>query len=128
MYVMRCFLFLILLPPRVLAAASVVLLARTRDRLLALWSVTIIRNLVFAVRKPKKTLRHFPSREIVRHSPQARRLAFCLPPYDTPRVAPRNNSEFHVDCTHAAGGVCEQTKMALQKNIYRLTKHATASI
>ena len=54
----------------------------------------------------------------MRRSPRARRLAFRLPPYDTPRMVPRNNSEFHVDCTHTAGGVCEQTKTALRKYIY----------
>ena len=58
-------------------------------------------------------------REVVRRSPRARRLAFRLPPYDTPHVAPRNNPEFHVDRTHAAGGVCEQTKTALRKYIDR---------
>ena len=55
----------------------------------------------------------------MRRSPRARRLAFRLTPYDTPRVAPRNNSEFHVDRNHAAGGVCEQTRTALRKYIYR---------
>ena len=65
---------------------------------------------------PRKTWRHFPSRrEIVRRSPWVQRLAFRLPPYDTPHVAPRNNPKFHVDRTHAAGGVCEQTKTALRK-------------
>ena len=51
----------------------------------------------------------------MRRSPRARRLAFRLPPYDTPRVAPRNNPKFHVDRQRAAGGVCEQTKTALGK-------------
>ena len=67
---------------------------------------------------PQKTWRHFPSRrEIMRRSPRARRLAIRLPPYDTPRVVPRNNPEFHVDHMHTAGGVCEQTKR-LYENIY----------
>ena len=55
----------------------------------------------------------------MRRSPRARRLAFRLPPYDTPRVAPRNYPHFHVDRTHAAGGVFEQTKTALRKYIDR---------
>ena len=55
----------------------------------------------------------------MRRSPWARRLAFRLSPYDTPRVAPRNNLKFHVNRTHTAGGVCEQTKLALRKYIYR---------
>ena len=53
----------------------------------------------------------------MRRSSRARRLAFRLPPYDTPRVAPRNNPEFHVNRTHAAGGVCKQTKW-LYENIH----------
>ena len=53
----------------------------------------------------------------MRRSPRARGLAFRIPSYDTPRVAPHNNPQFHVDRTHAAGGVCEQTKTAL-RNIY----------
>ena len=75
------------------------------------------------IRRPltDKTWRHYPSRrKSVRRPPRARWLAFRLPPYDIPRAAPRNNPEFHVDRTHAAGGVCEQTKTALPKCIDRL--------
>ena len=56
----------------------------------------------------------------MRRSRRARRLAFRLPPYDIPRVAPRNTPKFHVDRAYAAGGVCEQTKTALRKYRYRL--------
>ena len=52
----------------------------------------------------------------MRRSPRVQRLNFHLPPYDTPRVASCNNPEFHVDRTHAVGGVCEQTKR-LYENI-----------
>ena len=38
-------------------------------------------------------------------------------PYGTPHVTPRNNSKFHVDRTHAEGGVCEQTQSALRNYI-----------
>ena len=31
-------------------------------------------------------------------------------PYDTLCVVPHNNPEFHVECTHSAGGVHKQTK------------------
>ena len=54
----------------------------------------------------------------MRRSPRMWRLAFRLPPYDMPHAAPRNNSKFRVDRTHAAGGVFEQTKTALQIYIY----------
>ena len=52
------------------------------------------------------------------HSTTCHTHVFRLPPYDTPRASDRNNPEFHVDRTHAAGGVCEQTKTALQIYIY----------
>ena len=39
----------------------------------------------------------------MRRSPRAQRLVFRLPPYDTLHMSPRNNPEFHVDRTHAAG-------------------------
>ena len=78
---------------------------------------------------PQKTWRHFPSwRVIVRRSSWVRRLAFRLPPYDTPHVAPHNNPEFHVDHRHTAGGVCEQTTTALQKYIGRLGRRKQTAI
>ena len=102
MYTMHCSLFLILFATLCLGSYTCCAAGQTTQSSDG-WSSTIIRNLIFAVRKPTKTWRQFPSRrEIVRRSPRARRLVFRLPPYDTPRVAPRNNSEFHVDHTHAA--------------------------
>ena len=38
-------------------------------------------------------------------------------PYDKPHAATCNNPEFHIDRTHTAGGVFEQTKQ-LYQNIY----------
>ena len=96
------------------------LLARQRDRMiLAFWSGTIIWNLVFVIRKPTKNMASFFVKEGNCAALTAgTQLTFRLPPYDTPRVAPRNNPEFHVDRTHVSGGVCEQTKTALRKKEY----------
>ena len=79
--------------------------------LAAFWSGTIIRNLVFTIHKPAENMASFSFKEGNRAAlSSARWLTFRLPPYDTPRAAPCNNLEFHIDRTHAAGGVCEQTK------------------
>ena len=72
---MHCSLFLILFATVCLGSYTCCAagqIARSSDG----WSGTIIRNLVFAVCKPTKTWRHFPSRrKIVRRSPRAQRLA-----------------------------------------------------
>ena len=56
----------------------------------------------------------------MRRSSRAQRIAFCLPPHDTPRAAPCNKAVFCVHCRHAVGGVCKQRMMTLQNYIYRL--------
>ena len=89
------------------------LLCRWPDRALGSWLERHnYPDLVFAVRKPTKNMASFSVQEgnRVRRSPRARRLAFRLPPYDTPRVAPRNGE----------GGVCEQTKRLHEKYLYRI--------
>ena len=121
MNAMHCFLFQTLFATACLGiyiCCAAGQIARSSDQSL-LWSGTIIQNLLFAVRKPTKTWRHFLSKREIRCSSRAWRLAFRLPLYDSPRVAPCNNPEFHVHRPHAVGGVCEQTKTALQICIYR---------
>ena len=82
------------------------------------WSGTIIQNLVFAVHKPTKNMASFSVKEGNRAAlSTGATTRFPSTPYDTPRVSLHNNPKFHVDRTHAAGGVCEQTKTALQKYI-----------
>ena len=45
-------------------------------------------------------------------------------PYDTPCASDHNNPEFHVDRTHPAGRVIEQTKTALRIYIYIYRSHS----
>ena len=57
----------------------------------------------------KKGIRAALSSDVATHLPST--------PIDTPHAAPRYNPEFHVDRTHTAGGVIEQTETALRKYI-----------
>ena len=75
-----------------------------------------IRNLAFAILNPIQNNVSCSMKDGIHAAlPQAQRLMFCLSPYDTLHVASHSNPEFYADRTHAAGGVCEQTKTALQK-------------
>ena len=81
-----------------------------------MWQIVFVPSV-----SPRKKWHLFPSiRRSVRRSLQTRRSIFRLPPKDTPHTELHNNPEFHVDRTHTTGGVCEWTKTALRKNIYRL--------
>ena len=103
---------------RFTAAAKVPLRARERERLLLhMYTQQRARNLAFVIRKRTKNMTSISVGGNLCRALLGRGYSPSVYPLMTRPMLPTPgyNPEFHVDRTHTAGGVIEQTETALRK-------------